>query len=245
MSPVFALLGAGEFQPWSAEVDRWVLERATGDGSVLILPTAAAPEGDAVFDEWAQMGRAHFDELGVVSRVVPLKTREDAERPEIVRRLEGASAVYFSGGNPASLADVLEGSAFWNEMRAQLDRGMGYIGCSAGVAPLGDNAPDITVGELSEAMFERRGLRLFPGWNFGLHWNKLDEYMPGLRDFICGRIPPGSRMLAIDEDTAAVGDGTTWTVIGAATVSLLENDAWRTFRPGESFSASLLETTNA
>jgi hypothetical protein len=39
---LFALLGSGEFLPWTSEVDDWVLERATGEG-VLILPTASAP----------------------------------------------------------------------------------------------------------------------------------------------------------------------------------------------------------
>jgi cyanophycinase len=239
MSPVFALLGAGEFQPWSAEADRFVLERATGDGRVLILPTAAAAEGDAVFDEWGTMGLEHFRSIGVDAEVVPLKTREDAHRPNLVEKLSTASAVYFSGGNPAYLTDVLENTAFWNEMRTAIDRGMGYIGCSAGVAPLGDIAPDITVDELSDEMFRRPGLRLFPGWNFGLHWNKLDEYRPGLREFIMEWIPPGARMLCIDEETAAAGDGLTWTVIGSATVSVLENGAWRTFRRGDTFTAPL------
>ncbi len=32
----FAFLGAGEFEPWSEAVDRWVLERTDGDGRVLI-----------------------------------------------------------------------------------------------------------------------------------------------------------------------------------------------------------------
>ena len=42
---LFALLGSGEWQPWTDEVDRWLLERTTGDGTVLVLPTASAPEG--------------------------------------------------------------------------------------------------------------------------------------------------------------------------------------------------------
>ena len=29
----WALLGSGEFQPWSAVADRWLLERSTGDGT--------------------------------------------------------------------------------------------------------------------------------------------------------------------------------------------------------------------
>lgn len=41
----FALLGSGEFEPWTADVDR-LLERTTRAGPILIAPTAAAPEGE-------------------------------------------------------------------------------------------------------------------------------------------------------------------------------------------------------
>ena len=41
----FALLGSGEFEPWSEEVDRWMLARvARPHAPVLILPTACAPD---------------------------------------------------------------------------------------------------------------------------------------------------------------------------------------------------------
>src|SRR5919198_3008099 len=87
----FALLGSGEFEPWSEEVDRWMLARvANRDGAVLILPTASAPEGNGVFDRWADMGLDHFRRLEVPAEVLPVKTRADASRPDLVARLEGA-----------------------------------------------------------------------------------------------------------------------------------------------------------
>jgi hypothetical protein len=46
-----ALLGSGEFDPWSEPVERWLLERSSNpDGPVLIFPTASAHEGDSTFD---------------------------------------------------------------------------------------------------------------------------------------------------------------------------------------------------
>ncbi len=83
MNRVLAFLGAGEFEPWSEVVDRWVLERSDGDGSVLVLPTASAPEGDDVFDGWARKGLAHFASLGVPAAVLPIRRREDAEREDL------------------------------------------------------------------------------------------------------------------------------------------------------------------
>jgi cyanophycinase-like exopeptidase len=107
-----ALLGSGEFEPWTEEVDRWLLDRASGDGSVLILPAASAPEGDEVFNRWAEMGLRHYEGLGIPAEVLQLKTKDDAQRADMSSRLDEASVAYFSGGNPAYLAAVLrEGSS--------------------------------------------------------------------------------------------------------------------------------------
>src|SRR5262249_38583925 len=139
---VFGLLGSGEFESWSAAVDRCLLERATGDGTVLILPTASAPEGDRVFDRWASMGTEHFESLGVSSEVLAVKTKVDASDERNAERVRAASMVYFSGGNPAYLAGTLADTALWGAVREGLRRGMAYAGCSAGIACLGEVALD-------------------------------------------------------------------------------------------------------
>ena len=38
----FLLLGSGEFEPWVSETELEALGGATGDGTVVILPTASA-----------------------------------------------------------------------------------------------------------------------------------------------------------------------------------------------------------
>jgi len=58
-----ALVGSGEFELWTEESDRFLLSRATGDGSVAILPLASAPEGRA-FADWAHKGLEHNDSKG-------------------------------------------------------------------------------------------------------------------------------------------------------------------------------------
>jgi cyanophycinase len=126
----FLLLGSGEFEPWSAEPERAALEGR--EGSVAIVPTASAPEGDKIFDRWANMGLEHYASLAVDARVVPLKVRADADRHDVVAMLDDAAIVYFSGGNPRFLADTLRGTAFWRRMLERLDDGMVYAGCSAG-----------------------------------------------------------------------------------------------------------------
>ena len=223
MNLVVGLWGSGEFQPWAEAPDRWLLERArSGDGSVLVLPTASAPEGDAVFQRWGSMGLRHYAGMGVDAMVLPLRTRDDADRPDLLDELDRASMVYFSGGNPAYLARTLAGSAFWLRVLERMEEGLAYAGCSAGIAALGDVAGDSSIQELSEDLWQP-GLALFPDLSFGAHWDALDRFAPGLKDLILARVPERSRFLAIDEDTAVVGDGEEWQVMGAASAHLLQD----------------------
>ncbi len=234
----FALLGSGEFLPWTSEVDEWMLKGATGEG-VLILPTASAPEGDRVFDRWGRMGVDHYAAAGVAAEVVPLKKRDDAMRPELIARLDDAAVVYFSGGNPAYLAATLVDTPFWRAVKRGLDRGLTYAGCSAGIAAIGEVAPDSSSNDPTSAHFWRVGLGLFSKMYFGPHWDALDTYVPGLRQTIIASVPSDSRLLAIDEDTAVVGDGTTWRVIGAGRAALLADGLWAEHPSGFTFEADL------
>src|SRR2546430_3184551 len=110
MRRTFLLLGSGEFEPWTHDVESRVLADATGDGSVVILPTASATEGDAVFDRWGRMGLDHYAEVDLRAEVLPVKRREDAFREELAERVGGASLVYFSGGQPPHLANLARGT---------------------------------------------------------------------------------------------------------------------------------------
>jgi cyanophycinase len=230
-----ALLGSGEFEPWTEDVDRWLLDRATGDGTVLILPAASAPEGDAVFDMWANMGLTHYGRLGIPAEVVPLKTRTDADRAELSSRVSSASMVYFSGGNPAYLAGILIDTAFWVAVLSGMGRGMAYTGCSAGIASLGERAIDSAVRDFTSSELWKPGLRLFPGIQFGPHWDALDTYVPGLKRMFGAAVPKEWRLLAVDEHTAVMGDGTEWHVVGAGGAALRMDGEWRTYSAGDAF----------
>ena len=162
-----ALLGSGEFEPWTEELDRILLSgAASGDGTVAIVPTASALEG-AVFDDWARKGLKHYAALGVPARVIDLRGRDDAERPDVVAGVGRASLIFFSGGNPAYLASTLAGSPFWEAVRARLADGAAYAGCSAGACIAGAFAPD----SVTEFVWEE-------GWVPGLTRNASKSHAP-------------------------------------------------------------------
>lgn len=235
----YALLGSGEFEPWTVELDRWLLARARGEGRVLVVPAASAPEGDAVFDTWAAKGLAHFADAGVDATVLPVKARVDAQRRDVVEALATASLVYFSGGNPYYLAETLRDTPAWETIVARLDDGLAFAGCSAGAAFLTDRTFDSAEVEL-ERLFK-------PGIGFAAagvvvapHWDIVETWVPGAQALIASAVPPGGTLVAIDENTGVVGDGTTWTVVGAARTHVRRDGAWEHASAGATLRVPLL-----
>lgn len=237
---MIGLFGSGEFERWAEPADRILLDSAASSSDrVLILPTASAPEGDEVFDEWGRKGIAHYRSIGATPEVVPLKTRKDAHRPDLVDRVEGAGLVFFSGGNPGYLAKVLETTPFWSAVLAAVESGTSLAGCSAGATMLGALAPDVTSDTLADRLSEmvwRDALKLYPKLLIGAHWDALDTYVPGLKKFVIGSIPEGCVLLGIDESTGVLGMQGRWTVHGRGQASIIEvGGESRNFGPGETF----------
>jgi cyanophycinase len=234
----WSLLGSGEFQPWSEPVDRRLVAEADGDGRVLILPTASAPEGKDVFERWGSLGLAHFSRLDIPAEVIDLRTREDSDDPRLLAKLDGASAVYFSGGNPAYLAATLRDTAFWTALRKRLEDGMGYAGCSAGVACLTETTFDSTSDDF-EAVF-KHGLGVVRRTLFGPHWDIVDTWIPGASEFIVASVPEGNTFIGLDEDTAMIGRGSSWEVVGKGGIHVKKDGAWATYRDGDRFDLALI-----
>lgn len=234
----FAFLGAGEFGSWHDGVDRWLLERADGDGSVLVAPAASAPEGDATFDRWATMGLEHYARLGVEARVLPVKSREDAERADVVATVDRASLIFFSGGNPWYLATVLAGTPLWERIVERLDAGLAYAGCSAGVACLTAMTFDSDTQDFEKVF--KPGLGLIPQTVFAPHWDMVDSWIPGARAAITSATPPGGVLVGLDEDTAMVGDGSSWRVEGRQGIHVYRSGAWTRHDAEDTFDLPLL-----
>jgi cyanophycinase-like exopeptidase len=224
----FLLLGSGEFEPWTHDVESRALADATGDGSVVILPTASATESDAVFDRWGRMGLDHYAEVDLRAEVLPVKRREDAFREELAERVGGASLVYFSGGKPQHLANVLRDTPLLDAILRAMDRGAVWVGCSAG-AMVVSRSRDGARG--SSWLF---GLGLIPHASFGVHWDRAAK-IPGLAWWMTSRLPDATSFVGIDERTAILGDAERWEVFGRGGVDVREPGRRETFGAGQRF----------
>ena len=96
------LAGGNEFRTGCEEMDRAIL-RAAGPAParVLIVPTAAVTGPQKA----AQDGVRHFARLGADSSELMVLDRTHADDHGYARELEGATMIYFTGGQPRSPAD--------------------------------------------------------------------------------------------------------------------------------------------
>ena len=223
-----ALLGSGEFEPWAEEAERLLLSLATGDGSVAILPLASAPEGETYAD-WAHKGLTHFAELGIPARVVEVKERGDAFKEKLLGELERVSVIFFSGGNPAFLADAVTGTPLGKALLATLDRGAALAGCSAGACLFGEASPESVTDRIEEDTWVA-GMRILPGVWVVPHWDALGDRV---REYFLSRIPPSGVTLGIDEQTMLVRAPDRWIVFGDGSVFVRAAGEELRFRPGE------------
>ncbi|MGH8835324.1 MAG: Type 1 glutamine amidotransferase-like domain-containing protein [Actinomycetes bacterium] len=240
---IIELLSSGDFEPSAAEPDRAALELARGDGRVLVVPTAVAPEGAQAVARIGRDAVHHFGALGVTARLLPLLSRDDAFRPNLVADIAGASMIFLAGGQPAYLATTLLDTPFWSAVTAAADRGAAIAGCSAGMWVLGELAPVSTITSLADHTWVP-GLRLVPNAVLAAHWEALDSFLPGLQGVVQAAIPQRWTLVAIEERTAAIGDGIDWEVFGRGVVVVARAGHRLTFRRGERFRLPAIGATD-
>lgn len=233
-----ALVGAGEFLAPMAEFDRGLLE-ATGRPRprVVVLPTAAAPDGEHTFRVWAEMGVEHFSALGAEVEPVLVRNAEQGHDAAALQAIGEADLVYLSGGHPRHLLVVLRDSPLGAAIRAANDRGAVIAGCSAGAMAIVSRTVDFRfLPKVRVPMpFPVRwpeGLSLVDGVAVLPHYDAWPEPFSA---FVALQAPKGGVILGIDEDTAAVGCNNSWQVHGRGRVTVWRGRHRERFRRGEAF----------
>jgi cyanophycinase len=209
MDTPVALVGSGEFLEEMEEVDRLLLKGRAP--RAVFLPTAAGEEGDERVEYWLELGRRHYERLGV--EAVPLKvlTRDDAQNPELAAEIAGAGLVYLSGGSPGYLADTLRDTAVWRAILEAHANGAALAGCSAGACALSAVAGAFRRPTSHSGV----GLKVIPQLAVIPHFDRFEARSPGLAEEFVGRAPSGVCVVGIDEHTALVGGPEHFQVMGS------------------------------
>ncbi len=240
-----ALVGSGEFLAAMVEVDRRLL--AGRPQRAVFLPTAAAEEGEDSVNYWVDLGRRHFEGLGVEPVPLLVLDRQDADRPDLAAVVEGAGLVYLSGGNPGYLADTLRDTLVWAAILDAWMAGSALAGCSAGACALSTVAdyvgsranasqppPIPASGDVPESLAAREsggGLAVVPKLAVIPHYDRILEWVPDLKERYMARAGPEVTVVGVDEDTALVsasGDGSRFEVMGRQAAFVLRRDGTST-----------------
>ncbi len=199
---------------------------------VAILPTASAPDGEAVFLGWAEMGRAHFAALGAEVEAVLVRTVEEAADAAALQAIGEADLVYLSGGKPAHLSAVLGGSPLGEAIRAAQARGAVIAGCSAGAMALAEVQADFRRGMLPWPIRWTAASRVVPGVAVLPHYDAWPEAILALMVL---QSPRDIAVLGIDEDTGAVVRDGLYEVHGRGRVTVWRGHHRARYRRGETF----------
>lgn len=197
-TPTIALVGSGEYLEVCRPVDEHLLSLLdTGDRAprVACLPTAAAKDGERVWRGWQERGVAHFTGLGAEAVAVDVIDRRTADDDEMVRDISGADLVYLSGGKPALLHQLLEGTAAWAAILGVLDRGGVLAGCSAGAMVQGSHIVGLRGGAGS------RGFGLLADTIVLPHFDEYPSIAGSVVQKLVGR---GRTVVGVDGATALV-----------------------------------------
>ncbi len=192
---------------------------------MVVLATASAPEGEAVFSRWGRAGVEHFERMGLPARALPVRDREDAGRPEFADAVAGASLVFFSGGDPGHLSRTLGGSRLLSAIGELLDVGGVYGGCSAGAMVVG------AAGQPGGRFSFGSGLGLLRQEVFGVHWDAT--FAAPWRAVLRSRVPRGCRLIGISERSAILGGERGWAVHGGGRVEVRDGEGSRWFSAGD------------
>jgi cyanophycinase len=221
-----ALVGGDEFRPGNEAHDRLLVEHR-GQGPAYVVPTAAArqrPErAVATATEW-------FDGLGLELVELPVLKRSDASAATNVKLAERGGLFYLTGGDPGLVVSVLRETPVWQAIAAAWRRGAALAGSSAGAMALGEWT---LIRKAYPGHAERRAtaaLDLVPRIAVAPHFETFGHRWV---DSVLAEPPAHHVMIVgIDERSAVVWDGRTWTARGQGKVTVVTRHERHVSEPG-------------
>jgi cyanophycinase len=216
-------IGGAEDKLGKRTVLKTFVESAGGkDARIAVIPTASSlgPEVVEVYD-------ALFRRLGAREVVAARPTsREEANEPSMVARLDDVTGIFMTGGNQLKLSAVVSGTDLGEAIRAAHNRGVTVAGTSAGASIQSSHMVAFGPGGATPKQRMTQlaaGLGLVRDCVIDQHFGQRNRYG---RLLMLVAQSPGLLGIGIDEDTAAVitdeDDVQTLRVIGRGVVSIFD-----------------------
>ena len=188
-------------------------------GSKLVVATIATNEPDDVWTEY----RGLFRELGVPKlEHLHIQTRGDAFAADNLALLEGAGAVFFTGGDQLRITSRIGGAPICDRIREIFRRGGTIVGTSAGASAMSET---MLVSGPSDESHKIDAVQMAPGLGF-ISGVIIDQHFAarGRLGRLVGAVAQNPRLLGvgIDEDTAVIAEGHRLSVLGSGAVYVVD-----------------------
>ena len=194
-------IGGAEDKLGKRSVLRSFVEHSGGaEARIAVIPTASSlgPEVVEVYD-------ALFRKLGARDVVAARpESREAADDPAMVARIDGVTGIFMTGGNQLKLSAVVNGTAFGEAIRAAHRRGVTVAGTSAGASIQSSHMVAFGSGGATPKQRMTQlaaGLGLLQDCVVDQHFEQRNRY--GRLLMIVAQ-SPSLLGIGVDEDTAAV-----------------------------------------
>ena len=153
----------------------------------------------------AAHGVGYFSDLGANASPLMVLEAAHANDEGLLSPIDTADIIYFTGGNPAYLLDILTDSLLLTKLNDALDRGAILAGSSAGAMVFGSW---MRFKEWRQTLGIAQGVAALP------HHERTD---PGVvASELAEAAPSGIVVLGIDGKSACLGGPVEWKVLGAA-----------------------------
>lgn len=214
------IIGGHEDRTGEKRILREVARRVGASGKIVVCDVASS-EPDGLWEEYEPAFRA----LGVphVFRL-SIERRDEASEPRVMRILEGATGVFFTGGDQLRITSQVGDTPLYSRVLEIYENGGVIAGTSAGASVMSETM--MVQGGQEESYKIKSALLMAPG--FGLARDMLiDQHFAqrGRMARLIGAVSQNPRMLGIgiDEDTAIIVEQTRqFSVLGEGAVYVVD-----------------------
>jgi len=185
----------------------------------LVVATVATEHPEEVWDEYRRL----FKSLGVNTLAhLHIESRSDAFASDKLSVLDGAGAVFFTGGDQLRITSRIGGAPVCQRIREIFSRGGVIAGTSAGASAVSET---MLVSAPSGESHKTESLQMAPGLGF-LRGVIIDQHFAerGRLGRLVGAVAQNPRLLGIgiDEDTAILAEAQGFSVIGSGAVYVVD-----------------------
>lgn len=195
------IIGGAEDKKGDKKILKEVCDHIEKESQLLVIVTVATELPVQVGNEYSDI----FHDLGIINiKVLDVRNREDALKPENVELIEKASLVFFTGGDQLRITSILGGTQLYSTMKRKHLEECVFVGTSAGAAVMSDimivTGPDDESAKKCTLKMAP-GLGLITGVLIDMHFaerGRVGRLLVGIAE------NPEILGIGIDEDTSII-----------------------------------------